>query len=84
MIRAKFYCQSSVYNKGFVGDPEDKGNEYVILAPVVCGSEENKSFSKWTPSGRLELSITNQNVFGKFVEGQEYYLDITPAEKGVA
>ena len=29
--------------------------ETYIFNPVVDGSEENKKFFKWTPTGRLEL-----------------------------
>jgi hypothetical protein len=37
------------------GTPEQ---ETLIMSPVTDGSEENKSFSKFTPWGKLELSIT--------------------------
>lgn len=71
-IRAKFRVHS-------VEQHSDEG-QTVKLHPVYSGSEENKSFSKWTPSGELSMSITNPAALGFFAEGQEYYLDITPAD----
>lgn len=40
----------------------------------------NGSWSKWTPSGDLSISITNPAAHGKFVDGEEYFLDFTPAK----
>lgn len=72
-IRAKFQCQS-VTNYG--------GSEEVRLTPVVGadGNEENKSFSKYTPSGELKMLIDNLDTRGFFIPNKEYYLDITKAE----
>jgi len=70
-VKAKFVCQST---------QRDGGLEEVRLSPVTDGSEEDNTFSKYTPSGLLELSITNENVFGFFEVGKKYYLDITPAD----
>ncbi len=66
--RAKFNCVS------VTAMPDSKS---VLLVPVIGGSEENKSFWKYTPSGRLELNILNENV--AFVPGKEYYVDISEA-----
>ena len=53
----------------------------VEAAPVTGkGGDENKSYSKWTPSGSLKLTITNPDCFEFFKEGAEFYVDITPAE----
>jgi len=49
----------------------------VSLTAVTNGSEENKSFWKYTPSGKLEFNCINENV--KFIPGKEYYLDVTEA-----
>ena len=67
--RCKFKCNSVTEHEG--------GNKSAELVPVVSGSEENKNFWKYTPSGKLELTWLNPNV--EFKPGQEYYLDITPA-----
>lgn len=44
------------------------------------GNSEDNSFSRWTPSGKLEMAITNPALFDKFTEGQAFYLDFTAAE----
>lgn len=41
------------------------------------GNSEDNSFSKWTPSGILKMSITNPALVGKIREGQRFYLDFT-------
>ena len=51
--------------------------EQAFLSPVLQGSEENKSFSQYTPSGKLELMITNPAAADFFKPGKDYYLDIT-------
>ncbi len=51
-----------------VGSTTDFGNDNleVKMTPVISGSEENKSFSKYTPSGDIRLHITNPEVLGFF------------------
>lgn len=41
------------------------------------GSDENNTFAKFSPSGRLELMIANPALIGKFKVDEEYYLDFT-------
>lgn len=45
------------------------------------GSDENNTYAKFSPSGRLELSVANPNLVGGFTLGEEYYLDFTPVPK---
>jgi hypothetical protein len=49
-------------------------SENVIAAPVCSSGPEdpNKSFSEATPSGKIELSITNKKAHGFFRAGREY------------
>lgn len=51
-----------------------------IKMSAVCydDNDENKSFSKWTPTGSYEMFVNNEKIFGVFQPGQEYYLDFTP------
>jgi hypothetical protein len=37
--------------------------------------EENKSFSKYTPSGEIKLCVTNPAISDSFEPGQEYFID---------
>ena len=41
-------------------------------------SSPNTQWSKWTPSGSLDLTITNPNAFNKVLRGQEFYIDLIP------
>lgn len=71
-VRAKFYVYSVTRTTG--------GSVNVQLQPVTSGSEENKSFWQYTPSGKLEMNM-NAGVAAAdaFEPGQEYYIDFTPA-----
>ncbi|MGD9610701.1 MAG: hypothetical protein AB7U59_14935 [Desulfovibrionaceae bacterium] len=54
----------------------------VKACPVVAdGIPENESFNMYTPSGSLELGITNPFAFDFFVPGKQYYLDFAEAPK---
>lgn len=64
-----------------VGSVTDFGNdnEGVNMSPVVSGSEENKSFSLYTPSGKIEMHITNPDAIGFFKARKEYYVEFKEA-----
>lgn len=69
-IRAKFNVSSiTEYGNG--------GGKKVTLQPVIGGSDENKEWSQYTPSGSIELHITNPDAVFEF---GEYYIDFTKAE----
>lgn len=73
MTRCKFTCVS-VTIRG-LGENSQKEFEF---APVTSGSDENKSFWKWTPSGSLKFSCLNPSV--NFEIGREYYLELSLVE----
>lgn len=73
-LRAKFGCLSV---------QKWVNSEQVKLIAVMDGSEENKAFWQATPSGQLDMSITNPAAFGSFEPGREYYLDFTRVEPKV-
>lgn len=73
MVRAKFYVQSITHTKG------NKG-AFILLQPVIGGSEENKQFYEYTPGGKIELSTVNEEAVKQFELGKEYYIDFSPAE----
>lgn len=73
-VRAKFVCV------GIQDYPENE-QKNVVFSPVTTGSEENKSFSKYTPGGSVNLVISYETQAADFFEdGKEYYLDFTKAE----
>ena len=74
-VRAKFHVTS--IEASLSGNTEMKT---VKLSPVCSGSEENKQFFKWTPSGRIELGVLNGDAAKAFNLGQEFFVDFTPAQ----
>ena len=69
-IRAKFNVAEIVkYGNG--------GGTKVTLFPVTTQSEENKTLWDDTPSGKIELHISNPD--SDFELG-EYYIDFTKAD----
>ena len=80
MVRAKFQCASEktvAYNKNL------KIYEFSRVfetQPGVDGNacEENHIFGKYTPNGKIEMTIDNPDV--KFEVGKFYYVDFTEAE----
>lgn len=65
-----------------VGSTTDFGNDNleVKMTPVIGDSEENKSFSKYTPSGDIRLHITNPAVLGFFEAGKQYFVEFSKAD----
>jgi len=73
-VRAKFECVG-------IEDQPDYESKSVSFSPVINGSDENKSFSKYTPAGSLYLQISYETeAANAFEVGKEYYLDFTEAE----
>ncbi len=68
-VRCKFVCIEKIERADTAG---------FKFSPVSSGSEENKQFWKWTPSGSFEFQCLNPDV--KFEVGKSYYFDISPAE----
>lgn len=66
--RAKFYCQTAT---------PQPGGETVNFMPVTSTdpNSENHQFWSATPSGYIQLFITNPDLIGKFKPGTEYYID---------
>ncbi len=80
-IKAKMFC-ASVTRSG--GQEDAAGNrtfqETVELSAVTYGdNDENKSFSKWTPTASVSMMITNPDAQGAFEPGKEYYVNFAEA-----
>ena len=45
------------------------------------GSDENNTFSKFSPSVNFRITIANPALFGKFEPGDTFYCDFTPVPK---
>lgn len=81
MMRAKMRAKMRVSDIKH----HDENNEELVFNAVAKneaypedGSDENNSFARWTPSAELKMTITNPALVGKFVIGQEFYVDFTP------
>lgn len=74
---------STLLAKFKVGSVTDSGNNNhtVNMSPVYGGSDENKSFSIYTPSGKIEMHITNPDAIGFFEPAAEYYVEFRKAPK---
>jgi hypothetical protein len=75
-VRAKFV----VVSVSSVQHHRCEKQESVEMQPVIGSSEENKSWSKYTPSGSLKMTITNPEAMAQFELGKEFYLDFTACE----
>lgn len=70
-VRAKFRVESKKqHTSGFE----------VMLYPVTSGSDENKKFYQYTPSGSMTIGTINEEAAARFIVGREYYIDFTPAD----
>jgi hypothetical protein len=48
----------------------------VEMRPVTSGAE-NATWSKYTPSGLIQMMVTNPDVVGQFVPGENVYVSFT-------
>lgn len=56
-------------------------SDKVSLSPVIGNSEDNKSWARYTPAGKLELQIDNPALKGAVKAGQQFWVDLTPIEE---
>lgn len=69
-VRAKFRVDEVAQNVS---------GSTIRMSPVTSGSDENKEFFKWTPTGRLEMGTVNAAAAEQFKPGAEFYIDFTAA-----
>lgn len=77
MVRAKFKVVETRridYGSG--------AQEVVKLAPASGAG--NESWSKWTPGGSIEMTITNPEAVAQLELGKHFYVDFSPADAPVA
>lgn len=78
-VRAKFFV-TEVKHTGTPGTPPFAT---ILLAPVFGSygdGKENESWSKYTPSGKIEMAVTNPSAIYAFEIGKAYFIDFTPVE----
>jgi len=66
-----------------VGSVVNYGNNNVEanLSAVTNTSEENKTFSIYTPNASVKIHITNPDALGFFEPGEEYICEFKKASK---
>lgn len=78
-VRAKFFVKSilALHN----GNHEADQASEVKLGPVygTDADDPNASWSKYTPSGEISMTITNPAAVDQFELGGEYFVDFTKA-----
>lgn len=80
-VRAKFYV--TAINHRHTADA-GACNAQICLEPVFGSypggkaGDDNEQWSKYTPSGKLEMTVTNPKAVAGFELGRAYYLDFTP------
>jgi hypothetical protein len=72
-VKTKFLLWERTENAGFDG-------VNLTFRAVMSGCEENKSFSRYTPSGEIKLCVTNPEIVDNFQVGQHYYVTFQVAE----
>lgn len=73
-VRAKFVCVG-------IEDQPDYKQKLVEFSAVISGSEENKSFAKYTPSANLKMWISYDTpACNAFEKGKEYFVYFTEAK----
>ena len=72
-IVAKFVCQSVAIHRY---SPKADKHEIVQLQAVT--GDENKPWSKFTPSGQLTMTIDNPSAQGQLEPGRAYKITIEP------
>jgi len=71
-VRAKFQCVS-------IKDFGSTGKLIELTAVYSNNQNEDNQFSKYTPSGKLEMMVTNDDASIQFKPGNKYYLDFSEA-----
>ena len=83
VMRAKL--QVSMVQEHFYGVDKAKSNETLSMHAVCAtkydgdGFDEDNTFAKFSPGATLVIQIANPALFGKFVVGEKFYVDFTPA-----
>ena len=72
----------SLLAKFKVGSVTNFGNQNVEanLSAVTNNSDENKTFSMYTPNATVKIHITNPDVLDFFEAGAEYICEFKKAE----
>jgi hypothetical protein len=79
-VRAKFFVSEIKH----AGTPGSDPFATVTLLPVFGtygDGQDNETWSKYTPSGKIEMNITNPAAIDAFEVGKAYNITFEPAAK---
>lgn len=81
-VQAKVRCIGNS-TPSWIPDGTEADHRIVRFTPVYDDNPEHPNFewSKYTPSGYIELTVSNPDAFGKFEVGSEYLLTFEPATR---
>lgn len=57
-----------------------RGRTLLPVFSTYGDGKANESWSKHTPSGKIEMNITNPDAIDAFDVGKAYFVDFTPVE----
>ena len=80
MVRAKFKVTAVVTTQY---GPTHSQTQVVMEPQYDSKVAEDVSFSKATPSGRLEMQVDNPDALTALSIGTQFYVDFTPVEAPV-
>lgn len=79
MVRAKMRCVKVSQTSSAYGAPSSPITHHEIVELHALTGPGNEQWSKYTPAGKVEMSITKEGAIGQFKVGQDYFVDFTPA-----
>ncbi len=74
-VVAKFRVISRTESAGYANEP-GKTQESVKL--MAAAGPENENWSKWTPSGTIDMTITNKAALDQFLVGEYVMVTFEP------
>lgn len=84
-MRAKMHV--GMVQELFYGENGAKSGETLTMHAVgknsydETGRDEDNTFAKYTPGATLTIQIANPDLWGKFAQGDTFYVDFTSAPK---
>lgn len=75
-VQAKFWVEGIHH-----AHTESKDSVFATVTMKPVYDDANKDWSKWTPQGKIEMSITNPFAVEQFALGEQYLITFEHAPK---
>lgn len=76
-VQAKFWVSEIKHHGAYRGQGDEAAT--IEMKPVF-GEGDNADWSKYTPSGKIEMTVTNPAAIEQFELGEEYLLTFDKVE----